>query len=243
MALFSKVLEKITKTGRLSEKEGNAAIRQFTTFISEVVDKSKEKFLAFDKFAQRLDVFFMQFMLNKEYEAMWKAFKIVFTMFHGQAAIERGFNVNKMTSVVNQLDVTLTSLRMVDDHLKAHHVSAATFPITTELRKMVASSRRKAHEEAKQKDQNNKVTEKQLKRKVVSEEIEAVVKKKLFLEEGIEGLASDRDKLAQEAAKEKDFQLLERSNYLRKTIKKKREEIQECEKMKKELVLRRESIL
>ena len=66
MALFSKVLEKMTKTGRLSEKEGNAANRQFTTFISEVVDKNKEKFLAFDELAQRLDVFFMQFMLNKE---------------------------------------------------------------------------------------------------------------------------------------------------------------------------------
>ena len=69
----------------------------------------------------------------------------------------------------------------------------------------------------------------------MSEEIESVLKKKLFLEAAIEGLASDRDKLAQQAAKEKDFQLLERSNDLTATIKKMREEIQECEKMEKEL--------
>ena len=95
----------------------------------------------------------------------------------------------------------------------------------------------------KKKSLNHKETEKQLKRKVVTEEIDAVLKKKMFLEEAIQGLSVDRDKYALEAAEKKDFQLLQRSNDLRTTIEAKKKEVVHCEEMEKALVLRKAAIL
>ena len=241
--MFTKLLEKLSATERITVKEGNDAARQYTSFLTDVVDVNREKFLQFDKFVDRVDSFFKQFMVTNEYKEMWKVCKIVFILFHGQSAIERGFNLNKMTSEVNMKELTLTSLRMVDDHMKSHSVSAATFPVTTELRKLVATSRKRADEEVKKKSLNHKETEKQLKRKVVTEEIDAVLKKKMFLEEAIQGLSVDRDKYALEAAEKKDFQLLQRSNDLRTTIEAKKKEVVHCEEMEKALVLRKAAIL
>ena len=178
--MFTKLLEKLSATERITVKEGNDALRQYTAFLKDVVDTNREKFLQFDKFTDRVDSFFKQFMVTNEYKEMWKVCKIIFILFHGQSAIERGFNLNKMTSEVNMKELTLTSLRMVDDHMKSHNVSAATFPVTTELRKLVATSRKRADEEAKQKSLNDEEADKTLKRKVVNEELDAVLKNKMF---------------------------------------------------------------
>ena len=58
----------------------------------------------------------------------------------------------------------------------------------------------------------------------------------------IEDLVKDADKYALDAVKNKDFQLLERSNDLRSLVKAKEDELKELDKMEESLFIRKENI-
>ena len=58
----------------------------------------------------------------------------------------------------------------------------------------------------------------------------------------IEDLIKDADKYALDAVKNKDFQLLERSNDLRSLVKAKEDELKELDKMEESLFIRKENI-
>ena len=72
--------------------------------------------------------------------------------------------------------------------------------------------------------QKKKETKKDLKRKIVGEEIKDIQKKRRFLTETIEDLFKYADKYALNAAKKKDFQLLERTGNLQSLVKAKEDE-------------------
>jgi len=70
-----------------------------------------------------------------------------------------------------------------------------------------------------------------------------VKKKKLFLQSAIESLSQDADKFALDAATQKKFILLEKSNAMRAAIHEKAKEIEELEKLEQDLEVRREGIM
>ena len=48
---------------------------------------------------------------NASYKKCWKVVKLVFTLSHGQAAVERGFSDNKEVLVENMQELSLVSQR------------------------------------------------------------------------------------------------------------------------------------
>ena len=80
-----------------------------------------------------------------------------------------------------------------------------------------------------------------LKRKIVSDKITDVQKKKAHLEESINDLMKDADKLAFEAETKNDLKLLGRSNDLRKINRTKKKELDDLKKIEHELLLRIET--
>ena len=240
---FSKMLENLVIQERITVKEGDEAKNQYSQFMAVVVPKEEEKFLSFNKFTDRLDTFFAQILPVKEYHAMWKVLKLIFCMFHGQSAVERGFSSNDEFSVPNQLESSLIALRMVHDHMRAKDAAPHDIQISKDLRKSVGKSRQRYHEYLEQHKNEKKLNEKDLKRKVVGEEINEIEKKKRFLATNIEDLRKDADEYAFNAAKKQDFQLLGRSNDLRSLIKTKEAEIDELNKYEQTLNIRRESII
>ena len=55
---------------------------------------------------------------STQYKSFCYTVKIVLTMFHGEAVVERGFSVNKNLFVENMRDESLTTQRFVKDHMK-----------------------------------------------------------------------------------------------------------------------------
>jgi len=94
-------------------------------------------------------------------------------------------------------------------------------------------------EQSKQKT----TSEKDLKRKIITTEIEEVNKKRLRLQESVTDLVKDADSLSIDAEKKNDMKLLTRSNDLRKVAVAKKNEIRELDNMTKSLILRRDSII
>ena len=123
---------------------------------------------------QRLDTFFFDALhMEKSYANLWNTLKLLLTMSHGQAAVERGFSVNKEVLAPNLKEVSLTAIRLIHDSMLAQQTKVADFVITEDLLKSCshASNKYKMHlmDQSKQAQE----TEKNRKRKALQEELTA----------------------------------------------------------------------
>ena len=65
---------------------------------------------------------------NVKFKLLFKVFQFVCVLSHGQASIERGFNINKDILIENLSQESLIGQRIMYDHIKLHN-----FPITMEM--------------------------------------------------------------------------------------------------------------
>ena len=104
------ILTKVSKGFHLSFKcwyNQNGNLQQF---LSHYLKQNKEKFLSFNRKKEQLDVFLFEYIGKVvEYGQMWKSIQFILMMFHGQADVKRGFNVNKELLVENIQEVFLIS--------------------------------------------------------------------------------------------------------------------------------------
>ena len=72
---------------------------------------------------QRLDTFFFNYYVEtKRYKNLEEVVKIGCTLSHGQASVERGLSINDDFLVENLLTETLSSLRLVYNHVYANDI-------------------------------------------------------------------------------------------------------------------------
>ena len=90
-----------------------------------------------------------------------------------------------------------------------------------------------------EKQKSKAKTDKDLKRKIITEEIEEACIKRYNLQSSIDELVKDADELAET----QNLKTLERSNDLRKAAKLKEVEINECDLMEESLILHRDSVV
>ena len=100
---MAKLLLKFVSQERTSVKEGDEAKEQFSKVINDLSTVEEKRFLNIKKFTGRLDIFYAKLSIA-EYSAFWKVFVIIFCMFHGQSAVERGFNTNADMVADNESD-------------------------------------------------------------------------------------------------------------------------------------------
>jgi hypothetical protein len=89
-------------------------------------------FKGYNQSSDRLDTFLHQYISGKDYGNFWKVCQIVFTLSHGQSAVERGFNINDDTLETNLKELSLRSLRLVYDQIKING-SISQYDIPKEL--------------------------------------------------------------------------------------------------------------
>ena len=76
----------------------------------------KESFDGFEYEAPRVDEFLSVYLIGqKKYALVFKIFQYVCVLSHGQASIERGFNVNKVVVVEHLANESLVAQRLVYD--------------------------------------------------------------------------------------------------------------------------------
>ena len=173
---------------------------------------------------------------------MWKPIQFILTLFHGQADVERGFNVNKELLVENMQEESLISQRRVHDHMKSNNIEPHTIKITKELLTSVKGARTRygiALEERKKEKLEN---ERDLKRKQIDDDIADVLAKKKRLVQTIDQLSKDADNLANEAEEKQNFTLLTKSNSFRTSAIKKQGDVETLENTLKLLTEKKKGI-
>ena len=136
---------------------------------------------------------------------MWQVCIFIFTLSHGQAPVERGFNVNKDTEVENLEEDSLVAPRLVYDTIVSRDdIDIVNREIPSDLSLSCQLAHKKYEEYHKSK---KKVAHKSLmgeKRKLLQDEYAEVKRKKTEEEDIVANLESNVNKYITLAAAEED---------------------------------------
>ena len=81
-----------------------------------------------------LDCFYSEMLEAKEeYKDLWRTLQLLLTLSHSQAAVERGFSVNKEVLAPNMQEESLQAIRLIHSSMLAQKISVADFVIPEKL--------------------------------------------------------------------------------------------------------------
>ena len=226
---FNKVVATMYDTKQLTADEADKAKDQFESFLNTEARQFQEDFLGFNMVEDRLDKFLGKWLhRNADYAALWKVMIFVFTLSHGQAQVERGFNINSDILVENLSTRSIVAQRMVYDHVNASNTSQShDFEINHDLRISCMSAHSKYKEYLKNNKSMAEKTSEDEKLDNLLSEIEDMKRKKNSLNITIGLLQKDVDNCYDNAEKYSDNPQkmqaeVSKGNSLRKTIGQKR---------------------
>ena len=156
-AKMAKLLLKLVTQEKITVKEGAEAKEQFSKVINDLATAEGESY--FNKFTDRLDTFYAKLSMA-ECSALSKVFVITVCMFHGQSAVERGFNNNADMVADNQSDHSLMALHIVHDHTRSYEVCPHDMKVHEELCQSAGKSRQHYQECLEEEKKQKKQTEK-----------------------------------------------------------------------------------
>ena len=218
IARAKRLIQSLYELNLLSAAEADQAKQEYLKFMSSVVVTDKEKFLSFDQDKDRLDSFFGSLMqANADLFNLWKVCRIIFVLSHGQADVERGFNINGELLVENMKELSLISQSIVFDHFSACKNDLHNYQVDKKLLLSCKGARMKYDNYLENEKKKQVLTEKSRKRKLITDEIVIVKKEKKDLLDHIASLDTDITKYSFEAEKKKDFTLLTKANAFRNT--------------------------
>jgi len=226
---FRKMLDALVKANRVQEQDCDEAVRQFESFLDSVPVLGSDEFTSFNRKTDRLDSFLLDRLQARpdKYALLIKVTKMVLVLSHGQAAVERGFSVNKEIEVENLNDKSLVAQRIVCDYVRVCG-GVLEVPMTKELLQSASNSRQRYSRYLEEQRAATKIAESAGKRKRVLDELESLKKKQKRTEDDISTLEFSADelnlKVEHSTGKIKEvLALVTQSNSLRKTVRGKRE--------------------
>ena len=161
--------------------------------------------------------------------------KFVMVLSHGQSAVERGFRTNKSLLIENLSEKSLINQRIVVDYMKSNDYKPFNTPLINELIRSVRDAHRKYIEDLHGK-KKELLQEKNKKKNSINENIMTLSQRQTLLENTITEMMKDSVRLAFEAEKKTKFELLSKSNALKRAANEKQAKLDQCLKEKKRLL-------
>ena len=135
-------------------------------------------------------------MMNANYAKLWEVFQIIFALSPGQAALERGFLINKGHMVENMKEESVTASRFVYDTVKNSAVHFSEIRLTPRLKRNVRATKMRYQLHLEDQRKLTAESEKGRKRKAVQDKIRSVESKRKLLKENIASMSQEADALA-----------------------------------------------
>ena len=153
--------------------------------------------------------FFEELNQQKTYESLWCTIQLLLTLSHGQAAVERGFSVNKEVLAPNLKAVSLTALHLIHDTISEGQIEISDYIITNELLTSCSHTSNRYRMYLMERQKEDQEPEKKIgKRKALQEELIAAKKRKTELQATAQKLVDSADMKAKEAEKRTDVATL-----------------------------------
>ena len=215
-ARFKLLLDKLLDLRQLTSSHCHKAQSQLSEFLDTTVKVHETDFTSFDKKLSRLDTFYFSDIEVSKFPELAYVMKLIFTLSHGQAAVERGFIVNRYLLANNVKEKSIVSQRIIYDYMKANDFSAESIPITNMLLLSVKTSRQQQNVDLDERKKKKEESVNSRKRKTLQEEIEEVERKKSALEKLCDSLQKDFEALTDQAEKDNDMNLVVKANALKR---------------------------
>ena len=141
---FKQLMNQLVYLKIFPDKTGDKALIQFSNFIPNCVKEEPEKITSFDPKKQRIDDFYFHSLTNiSEHNELCDVLKLIFTISHGQADVERGFNQNKNLLNQNMEVLIITSCRKVKNNLISSIIVLHKFNVPSALLQYTQSAQQK----------------------------------------------------------------------------------------------------
>ena len=109
----------------------NKALSQITEFLMEL-KVYQYMFIEFNKESDRFDDLYYKKCNINRYKELAGVVKILLTLSHGQASVERRFSENKTVLAQNMKVESIVACRLIKDHLVSNSLQSQTIDITNE---------------------------------------------------------------------------------------------------------------
>ena len=125
------LIQKIVTLKLINFETEDKALAQFGKFLANEATTEKKKFLDFKSAEQRLDdLYFKDFKVHENYPAFSTLLKIIFTLSHGQASVERGFNDNNVVLKDKISSVSVIGRRFLKNYMLVNNVKPSNMQIS-----------------------------------------------------------------------------------------------------------------
>ena len=112
--MFQQALQQLIEARWNIPGEGDTILAQFRQFTAEARKYNKDKFASFQHENMQPDCFYSEMLEAKEeYKDLWRTLQLLLTLSHSQAAVERGFSVNKEVLAPNMQEESLQAIRLI----------------------------------------------------------------------------------------------------------------------------------
>ena len=102
--------------------------------LFDPVDQNLQSFSFFNPSQDRVDTLFSTTMgSSKLCTNLWDFVKMFLILYHGQSAIERGFNINKQLLVENLKPKSLVALGRIEDRMRYSEQSPETIKVPNKI--------------------------------------------------------------------------------------------------------------
>ena len=200
--MFQAVLQKLIHSGWKTSSQGDSILSQFRRFVSDARKHHQEQFSLYKHNYTRLDSFLCDTLSkDEEFKELWSTLQILLTLSHSQAAVERGFSVNKEVLAPNMQEMNLKAIRLVHSSVASLKIKTSDFTVTDKLLKSCSHASNKYKMYLMEKKAEKEKTDMGQKRKALQDELMAAKKKKTELESVASQLLDTANKKAKEAEK------------------------------------------
>lgn len=215
---LKRILKVMTDVNRLDESNCDDVIKQYRLFLRDVVSRNGD-FADFNTATDRVDTLMYTNMAgDKAYDQLWSVVAPLLLISHGNAAVERGFSINRQIEVENMNEGTYSAQQAVCDHLRSVG-GIENVVVTKALLKSASMARQRyIHYLEEQKKDKEKETL-QAKRKVIVDGVDELKRKKARLAQDVAPLQKSADEFAQKAEDLADLTYIAKSNSLRQSAK------------------------
>ena len=119
------------------------ALSEFNSFCNNDRKTISNKFAEFDESSCPLDEFYFKNIGIQKYGELSFVIRLILTLSHGQASVERGFSINNAILEINMLPGIVASKWFVRDHMIAKGLQPHTIKIDKPIMLAVKGARQK----------------------------------------------------------------------------------------------------
>ena len=132
---MDQILSHLLKLNILSSKDSDKALEQYSSFLEQVKRMHLNELKLFDGSKTDLDFFYFHELgiETKNHEKFTFVLKVIFTLSHGQAAVERSFNLGKSSFRTNIAGESFIAKRTVRNHLQTSKVNLSLYKVPRKL--------------------------------------------------------------------------------------------------------------